>query len=120
MNQLFNKKITQLGFEQKIETLYSLVMDTKLNTTMNKWLVFAYYEDGKYYFSDNGDLVEMFDVPDIDIEYALDKIKESIKKFGCYLNVSKIVKEIDLNNLQRDFDNFVNAVISVDKLYNEI
>ena len=120
MDQLFNNKLLNLGFEQKLETLFSVVVEDKLFTTLSKWNIFAYFEDGKYYFSNNGDLVESFDAPGVDIDFMLEKIKEEIAKFGCYLNVSKIVKEINLETLEADLDDFVSAVYKVDNLYKNL
>ena len=120
MDHLFNEKLLRLGFEQKIETLFSLAMDDKLYSTSSRWLMFAYFEDGKYYFSDNGDMVETFDAPDIDILFMLEEIKKEIAQYGCTLNVSKIVKEIDLNNLERDFIQFIQAIHTVDAMYKSL
>ena len=120
MTQFFNKKLLSLGFEQKLDTLFSLHIDTPLQSTSTTWEVFAYYEDGKYYFSNNGDLVSSFDTPDIDIEFMLTKIKYEISKYGCSLNVSKIVKEIDLKNIQDDLKDFISAVKKIDKMYNNL
>ena len=85
-----------------------------------KWLAFAYYEDGDYYFSNNGDLVEEFDAPNIIIDLMLDEIRKSISKFGCVLNVSNIVKKIDLNNIEEDYNQFLLAVKAVDNLYKNL
>lgn len=120
MDQVFNKKLLSLGFEQKLETLFSVIVEDKLFATLNKWEVFAYFEDGKYYFSNKGDLVESFDAPDIDIDFMIERIKEEIAKFGCFLNVSKIVKEINLETLENDLDDFVSAVYRVDQMYKEL
>ena len=120
MDQLFNEKLLKLGFEQRIETLFALHVHEVLFATSSTWQIFAYFEDGKYYFSSNGDLVEMFDAPDIDIDYMLDKISTEIGKFGCYLNVSKIVKEIDLINLEQDLNDFISAVYAVDEIYKNL
>ena len=120
MNQIFNEKLLSLGFEQRIETLFSLPIQEVLYATNSTWEAFAYYEDGKYYFSNNGNLVEMFDAPDIDIDFMLEEISKQIGKYGCYLNVSKIVKEIDLNNIENDFNDFVSAVYAVDEMYNNL
>lgn len=120
MDQFVKSQLEKLGFEQKIETLFSLVRKDRLHATLNYWEIFAYYEDGKYYFSDNGELVETFDAPDIDIVTMLEEIKGQIKKFGCRLNVSKIVKEINLKTLEKDFNDFVSAVLLVDKIYKEL
>lgn len=120
MDQRFSKILTKLGFEQRIETLFSLVMEDELYSTSNKWEVFAYFEDGKYYFSDNGDMVEMFDAPDIDTLALVEDIKVSIVKYGCRLDVSKIVKEIDLNNIEKDLENFILAIHCVDEIYKSL
>lgn len=120
MDQFVKSQLEKLGFEQKIETLFSLVRKDRLHATLNYWEIFAYYEGGKYYFSDNGELVETFDAPDIDIVTMLEEIKGQIKKFGCRLNVSKIVKEINLKTLEKDFNDFVSAVLLVDKIYKEL
>lgn len=120
MDQIFSKNLLSLGFEQKIDTLFSIVIDEKLFATSNKWEVFAYFENGKYYFSNNGELVESFDAPDVDIEFMLKEIKREIEPFGCILNVSKIVKEIDLDNLENDLEKFVCAVYRVDQMYKNL
>lgn len=120
MNQFLNKKLVNMGFVEQIETLFSLTMKDKLNTTSRSWDIYAYFENGKYYFSNNGELVSSFDTPDIDIEYILKKIKLEIAKYGCHLNTDKIVKEIDLNNIEKDMEDFIKAVRIVDKMYSEL
>ena len=50
----------------------------------------------------------------------LEDIKDEIGKFGCYLNGSKIVKEINLNSFENDLDDFVSAVYKVDKMYEDL
>jgi hypothetical protein len=65
-------------------------------------------------------LVEYFDAPDINIDYVLEEINREIKKYGCYLNVSKIVKEIDVNNLENNLQDYLKAVSKVDKIYEEL
>lgn len=119
VDQSFKNKLLSLGFEQKIETLFSLTSIYKLKATLNYWQVFAYYENGKYYFSNNGDLLSEFDTPNVDIEFLLKKIKYEIGKFGCYLDSSKIVKEIDVNNIENDLKDFITAILLVDKMYGE-
>ena len=121
MNQEYViNKLVELGFERRMETLWSKFSDYTLFTTLNQYEIFAYYENGNFYFSDNGDLVETFDAPDIDIEFMDKKIKYEIKKYGCYLNSSKIVKEIRVQNIERDLKYFTHAVNSVDNMYKNL
>lgn len=120
MEQIFVDSLISLGFERKLETLYCLVIDDELFATKSKWLAFAYYEDGNYYFSNNGDLVEEFDAPNIVLEIMLDEIRKKIFEFGCVLNVSNIVKKIDLNNIEDDYNQFLLAVKAVDNLYKNL
>lgn len=120
MDKAIEKKLIFLGFKKEIDNLYSLVIKDKLYTTNNMWELFIYFEKDNYYLSNNGDLVENFDAPDIDIMYALKEIKDIISKFGCYLDVSRIVKVIDISNLENEIDNFTGAVNAVDNLYKEI
>ena len=120
MNQLYSKKLKELGFKQKIDTLFSLQKTDALFATSSIWQIFSYFENNKYYFSINSDLVNMFDAPDIDINFMLEKINNEIGKFDCYLNNFKIVKEIDLNNIEQDLNDFISAVYSVDKIYKNL
>ena len=120
MIQKFKNTLLSIGFTQQLNTLFSLPMKSPLNTTSNNWEVFAYFENEKYYFSTNGDLVSSFDCPDIDINFMLKKITYELNKYGCYLNGSKIVKEVDINNLESDLKTFILAVKKIDILYTEI
>lgn len=117
MNSFITQKITSLGFKKENESIYSLVNKDKLFTTRNYWETFFYYENNHYYLSNNGDLVENFDAPDIDLEYELEQIKNAISKFGCYLDVSRIVKDVDINNFETELENFTKAVLAVDDIY---
>jgi len=120
MDKLFEQKLNDLGFKKELENIYSFVIDEKLFTTGKDWLLFIYFENDNYYLSNNGDLVENFDAPDIDIMYALKEIKDIISKFGCYLDVSRIVKIISISNFENEIENFISAVNAVDNLYKEI
>lgn len=120
MNQEISKKLERLGFEQKLETLFSLTIDEKYFASKTTMQVFAYFENGNYYFSDNGDMVESFDAPDIDIDFVFEKIQNMIAKHGCSLHVSKIVKTFTSVTLENDFKNFIFALQKVNKLSTEI
>ncbi|MBQ8425632.1 MAG: hypothetical protein IJX17_06385 [Clostridia bacterium] len=120
MDKLFEQKLNDLGFKKELENIYSFVIDEKLFTTGKDWLLFIYFENDNYYLSNNGDLVENFDAPDIDIEYSLKEIKKIISEYGCFLDVSRIVKVININNLNEEINVFINAVKSVDNLYKKI
>ena len=104
MDKLFEQKLNDLGFKKELENIYSFVIDEKLFTTGKDWLLFIYFENDNYYLSNNGDLVENFDAPDIDIEYSLKEIKKIISEYGCFLDVSRIVKVININNLNEEIN----------------
>ena len=120
MNEKFIKKLLELGFKKEIDNLYSFANKDKLYSTLNYWETFIYFENNKYFLSTNGDLVENFDAPDIDIIYMLEEIKKEIGKFGCYLDVSKIVKEVNINDFENELDLFTKAVKNVDKMYKDL
>ena len=50
----------------------------------------------------------------------LEEIKKEIGKFGCYLDVSKIVKEVNINDFENELDLFTKAVKNVDKMYKDL
>ena len=62
--------------------------------------------------------------------YLLDKRKHKIMGLFTYLfasdnkrsliKIEKIVKEIDLNNLERDFIQFIQAIHTVDAMYKSL
>lgn len=120
MNQIFCKKIKALGFEQKIDTLFEKQINDALFATSTTWLIFAYFEHNKYYFSTNSDLVETFSAPDIDLDFMLTEINTKIKNYGCYLKDFKIIKEINLINIEQDLNNFISAVYCVDEMYKNL
>ena len=120
MDQSLINKLLSLGFKQRVENMFSVDSEDKLFTTMNYWEIFVYFENGKHYISNNGDLVENFDAPNIVLDEALKNIKERISKFGCVLNVSRIVKEFEPKDFDESLLQFVEAVKSVDKMYEEL
>ena len=120
MDQSVIKKLLDLGFEQRMENVYSIVAENKLFATMNYWEIFVCFENGKHFISNNGDLVENFDAPNIVLDEAVKNIKERISKFGCVLNVSRIVKEFEPKDFDRALSQFVEAVNAVDKMYEEL
>ena len=99
MDQSLINKLLSLGFKQRVENMFSVDSEDKLFTTMNYWEIFVYFENGKHYISNNGDLVENFDAPNIVIDEAIKNIKSEIAKYGCVLNVSRIVKEFAIASL---------------------
>ena len=117
MNKYFKEKLVALGFKETVEDLFSMVTDIKLFSTYTHLQVFACFKDGKCYLKDNGDIVESFDAPDIDIEYMLGEIASKLKEYGCELSVSNIVKETDINSLEKDLKSFIQAVKIVDQMY---
>lgn len=120
MDQRIKTHLLDLGFNQKLDTLFSLPVSKPLSATGNFWDVFAYFENGCCYLSTNGDLVSAFDVPDIDIDFMLKKISYELHKYGCYLNGSKIVKQLDPKNIKQELKQFIIAVKKIDNLYDEI
>ena len=123
MNKEFVKKLISLGFNKcrkDLDTIYCYDNEDKLFTTMNRWTTFVYFENDKYYISNNGDLVENFDAPDIDIYFMLKEIKNEIAKFGCSLNVSRITKEFEIEDFEKAIEDFKKAIYSVDDMYKKI
>lgn len=122
MDQNFVEKLLKLNFVKvkRIDNIYYFDNEDKLYTTLSRWITFVYFENDKYYISNNGDLVENFDAPNIDIDYMLETIKKEIGKFGCFLNVSRIVKETTLETFEEDLENFNKAIKIVDNLYREL
>ena len=120
MMQLFKEKLLQMNFEQERETMFIKKMPEPLFATSCTWPVFAFCEDGKYYFSSDCYLVEAFDAPDIDIDFMLEEIDREIGKFGCFLKVSNIMKIIDIKNIERDLEKFISAVLRVDEMYRSL
>lgn len=120
MDKLFIEKIYQLGFEKGLDNLYYFINEESLFSTKTPWFTFVFLEDNKYFLSDSGELIETFDAPDIDLDSELEYIKNEISNFGCRLDVSKITKEIDINNFESELENFTKAVLAVDNHYKEI
>ena len=122
MDLNFIEKLLKLGFvkEKSLETMYYFENEDKLFTTQSRWLTFVYFENDTYYISNNGDLVENFDAPNIDIIYMLKEIKTEIEKLGCYLDVSRIVKETTIESFEEDLKKFYNAIKIVDKMYKDL
>ena len=82
MDQLFNNKLLSLGFEQKLETLFSVVVEDKLFTTLSKWNIFAYFEDGKYY-----PMMKVVPVSGSDLDLQKEETEDQVifDRFGEYL-----------------------------------
>lgn len=121
MDKNLIKQLEELSFEKRIDTLYSLVINKKLYALSNSgWEVFFYYENDKFYLSNNGDLVETFDAPDIDIEYMIQEIEKELKNYGCYLISSRIVKEVRLDKLVEELEQFISAIERIDQMYKDI
>ena len=122
MNQDYIKKLKLLGFEREknSDSIYYFDNQDKLYATQSRWTTFVYYENNTYYISNNGDLVENFDAPNIDIYKVIEIIKNKIEKFGCYLDTSRIVKETTLETFEDDLKKFYNAVKVIDKIYRDL
>ncbi|MBE5736096.1 MAG: hypothetical protein E7356_01895 [Clostridiales bacterium] len=119
MYQLFNK-LERLGFKKESDNLYSLQIKETLRATHSTWEIFTYTQDNKYYFSDNGNLLLEFDAPDIDIVFMLKSIKYEIGKLGCFINNSKIVKQINIDDIEQDLSDFIQAIHKVDNMYTNL
>ena len=119
MSQFFNK-LEPLGFIKESDNLYSLQIKEALKATHCSWEIFAYKQDNKYLFSDNGNLLLEFDAPDIDIDFMLKSIKYEIGKLGCFINNSKIVKQINIDNIEQDLSDFIQAIHKVDNMYTNL
>ena len=120
MDKEFEKKLFSLEYERFFKDLYGYSNPEKLFTTQNRWLTFVFFENGKYYMSNESELVENFDAPDIDVYYMIEVIKTEIAKFGCTLNIARITKEFEIQNFEKALEEFKNAVFIVDDLYKKI
>ena len=119
MNNLI-ELILNLGFKQIAENVFELNLPITNYSTNTNLKIFLYKKNNIFYFCDNGDIVEEFDCVNINFDKALKNIENKLKEYNCYLIESKITKEINLNNFEKDLTNFIYAIIEVDLIYKNI
>lgn len=119
MNNNIVNLLTSLGFTKMLENLYTLTLPNP-NAANQSTQVFVYEENKKFFMCDNGDLVEEFDAVNIDLDKALQEIENILNGFNCYLNESKIVKEIEITNIRKELKSFLHALTQVNLLYKNI
>lgn len=119
MNNLI-ELISNTGFKQIAENVFELNLPINNFSTNTNLKIFLYKKNNKFYFCDNGDIVEEFDCVNINTDKALIKIENKLKEYNCYLIESKITKEVNLNNFEKDLTSFIYSIIEVDLIYKNI
>lgn len=117
MTQNITEALKYFGFKFNDKTnTYTLAMPIILKNIDEFLQIFCYEVGGNVYLSDNGNLINSFDLPNVNFVKALDTIEEDYGKF-CHVVKGRLIKElteVDCNRFPYTLSKFIRTILDIE------
>lgn len=106
--------LQDLGFKQKGQSFY-FVTPVVLKQTSTLLVIYCGIKDDGVFLSDNAQVVEAYDAPNIDFKYLQKHISSFANKTGVDYDKGCLIKKVNQGNFVNELSDFIKFIVLLEK-----